>query len=384
MAANGKRRILYVTHTTSLGGAELSLLDVLGALDRTRYEPVAAVPGKGRFSRELAAIDVPCRYVPIYGLRRSVNPYQLAVSTSQLLRGSRDLRRLVYEEEPHIVHTNSAQAQLYAALALRSSGVPVVWHARDLIGLGKIRPLLTNAATRIIAISEAVRAHIAQHVGTPESIVTIYNGINWERIRPQQAAEHLRHSLGIPESAPLVGMVAQYADWKRHETFLRMAARLHEHDPRLHFVIAGAEHDLSGNRRRRRLQEHVRQTGLENCVTITTFLEDIGTLLESLDVLVHPAENEPFGRIIAEAMGMGTAVVAVDACGPGEIITHEEDGFLVQRAHARDLATAAGTLLDQPRYRERLATNATAKARNTFTTDRCARQIVDVYEDILQ
>ena len=48
-----------------------------------------------------------------------------------------------------------------------------------------------------------------------------------------------------------------------------------------------------------------------------------------VDVLVHPAESESFGRVIVEGMAAGLPVVGVAAGGVGEIVRHEETGLLV-------------------------------------------------------
>ena len=53
------QRILYVQHTADLYGASRALLNLLGALDRSQYTPLVALPGAGPLVAHLHALDVP-------------------------------------------------------------------------------------------------------------------------------------------------------------------------------------------------------------------------------------------------------------------------------------------------------------------------------------
>lgn len=50
--------------------------------------------------------------------------------------------------------------------------------------------------------------------------------------------------------------------------------------------------------------------------------------MAGLDMLVCPSENEPFGRVVIEAMACGVPVIATNSDGIPEIISHGNDGFL--------------------------------------------------------
>ena len=59
------------------------------------------------------------------------------------------------------------------------------------------------------------------------------------------------------------------------------------------------------------------------------FRPDMGSELERVDAMIHASViPEPFGQVVIEGMAAGLAVVASDAGGPAEVITHEVDGLL--------------------------------------------------------
>jgi glycosyltransferase involved in cell wall biosynthesis len=81
----------------------------------------------------------------------------------------------------------------------------------------------------------------------------------------------------------------------------------------------------------------------------------VGEVLDSIDVLVAPStwwENSPL--VIHEAFAAGVPVVAADAGGMAELVTHERDGLLFELGDAAALAHALRRMLE-PGVLERLS-----------------------------
>ena len=73
----------------------------------------------------------------------------------------------------------------------------------------------------------------------------------------------------------------------------------------------------------------VGQLGISDRVDFCGFVHDVPKFLMDVDILVHASViPEPFGQVVVEGMAAGLAVVASDAGGPAEVITHEVDGLL--------------------------------------------------------
>ena len=127
-----KRPLLFVDHAPALGGAERSLLLLLGSLDRTRWQlHVAGTPGP--LLQEAAWQGVTPHAVPLPRLRRSPR-FPLALG-----QGALHLTRLARELGAAALVANTVRAALYTAPAARLARRPFIWHMRD-FWLGETRP----------------------------------------------------------------------------------------------------------------------------------------------------------------------------------------------------------------------------------------------------
>jgi glycosyltransferase involved in cell wall biosynthesis len=94
-------------------------------------------------------------------------------------------------------------------------------------------------------------------------------------------------------------------------------------------------------------------------------------LLRHLDVLVLPSREEPFGTVLAEAMAVGTPVVATRVDGLPEVVDDGVSGRLVEPGHPDELAAA---VLDVLAHRERMGAAARERAER-FHTDAYVERI---------
>ena len=405
-------RILFVNHVARLGGAERSLLDLVRRLDRQRFVPVAVIPGPGELADGLLVGDVPCHYLPLRRLRKTVNPFQLPGIAANVIGVARDLTALIRAERISLVHTNSNTAQLYAGPAARRAGVPCLWHTRDLVALGPLGRWMDRHATRTLAISECVRRNVARYTRDPAKLRTVYSRIAvpssphaldpMGRARASGPAvtvmqqELLGHGAARtpspyheydastePPFAPVIGMIGQLVPWKGQRVFIEVAALVAAQIPAARFVIVGG--DLFDEHRAycAELQSRAAELGLASRLTFTGHRPDAAALLSGLDVLVHPVEREPLGRVVLEAMAAAKPVVAVNACGPGEIIRDRVDGLLTATAAPAELAAAVVSLLHDPELAARLGAAARQRVARDFDIGETVRQIEAIYDEVL-
>jgi glycosyltransferase involved in cell wall biosynthesis len=384
--------VLLVHHTARRGGAEQGLLDVLDALPRERFAPLAALPSDGDLADEVHARGVPTVRIPLRRLRRTADPLRLAAGAVRLAVSVAALSRLLRARNVALVHANSDQAQLAAGSAAARAGIPCLWHSRDLAPLGRLGPWMCRRATRMLAVSRSVRDRLLAWGPHPDRVTLLYNGISIDRFAPPAPGAQAPGGgadLGLDARDFVVAMGAHLAPWKRHDVFIDAAAAIREAVPRARFVIAGT--DLFGDRggggggggAQRALRRRANARGLGDRLFFAGALPDLRPLLARADVLVHPAAREPFGRVVAEAMAMETPVVAVNDAGPGEIIRHETDGLLVPGPDPAALAAAVVRLHRDPALARRLGAAARQRIREAFSFERFAAQLVAEYGAVL-
>jgi glycosyltransferase involved in cell wall biosynthesis len=109
----------------------------------------------------------------------------------------------------------------------------------------------------------------------------------------------------------------------------------------------------------------------------------LSLLYSAADVAVVPSIEEAFGKTVIEAMASGTPVVAFNAGGPRDIITHLHDGFLAEPYSTDDLAAGIAWCLDQVKIGPPLGRRARAKVEAKFDIDMVAASYERLYRRIL-
>ena len=94
--------------------------------------------------------------------------------------------------------------------------------------------------------------------------------------------------------------------------------------------------------------------GLQECVRFHGRTADVGRVYDEALCVVNPADVEPFGMTLIEAMARKTPVLATRCGGPSEIVVDGQCGYLVDRGDAAAMAARMQSLLESPEAAQRL------------------------------
>ena len=101
--------------------------------------------------------------------------------------------------------------------------------------------------------------------------------------------------------------------------------------------------------------------------------------------MVHPARQEPLGRVLLEAAAAGLAIVATDVGGTREIFPpHCEAACLVPPDDVQAISAAIGRLLCDDAQRRRLAENARRRVEEAFSLKSAVAGLVKHYEGLVE
>jgi glycosyltransferase involved in cell wall biosynthesis len=370
-AASATTAVLFVDHEVELGGAERSLLELLRALDRTRWQPHLACPGSGPLPQAARELGVPVHEVPL-------SLHGALAKVRGLPRAARALRELVARQQIGVVHANTLIAGYCALWAARAARVPCVWHVRDMT-----YPWLGRAAARRADACIANSAATAATIGG-RGVEVVHNGVDARFFDEPDRRAELRAELGLPAAEVVVAMVGRLDPWKGHRLLLDAIARMAH---RATFAVVGDVAFASGRTRhggyRAELEERARALGIADRVKFLGQRDDVARVLAGCDLLVHPSvEPEPFGRAIAEALAAGLPVVAADHGGVPELVAHDHTGLLVAPRDAGVLAAALDRAVADPELRQRLGNAARATALARFTARGHAQAVERVYSGL--
>lgn len=366
------KSILFVDSAEALGGAERSLLLLMEHLDPDRFQPILAC-NESPLAEEARAAGVEVAEVPMWRLRH------LPTAPSLLVRGARGLARLIRDHDVAIVHSNVMRASFYAAAAARWTGTPLVWHVRDIHTEGWYLRLMCRSAARAIAISQAA----GEPVPCRAKLAVIHNGIDLTAFDPTLDPNGIRGELQLPLDVSVIGTVGRLRPWKRQDLFLQAASRVGAAQADVHYAVVGdtvfpTGHDYLGELRALALD-----LGIGDRVIFPGYRSDMAQIMATLDVLVHTADAEPFGRVLIEAMAMGRPIVAFRAGGVPEIVADGETGILVEPGDVDGIADAVVALLADPERRLRMGRAGRERAARLFGAVATARAVERVYDELL-
>ncbi len=372
---NSRRvRVLFLDHAPVMGGAEMSLLDILVGLNASAsVDPVLLAPSQGKLytmarERGLTVMDF-SGGGGILSVKRAEmerNPLLLISGLPRAAMLVWEISRVLRRGGFDAIYTNTLKSHILGGLAGRLAGVKVIWHFRD-IPVQRLSRLISRVGAfllpdRIIAVSRAVAAQFA-----PSRTTVIYNGFDLDRIS-RRAQEPLPAEMpGRPwldEKRPVVGIVGQVSRWKGQDVFLEAAFLLAGKHPEARFLIIGgalfAEDDF-----RWKLEDQVRAKGLADRVAFTGHLDNPYPVMKRLAVLVHcPVEPEPFGRVLVESLALGVPVVAARIGASEEIIENGVDGILVPPGDPEALARGVEAM-----WSKRGTTNSNAAPASRFNLE---------------
>ena len=386
-------RILHVSHTSLVSGAEHSLLDLVSELDAVADVRLAAPRGDLLDRAQRRGIPTsPMRHVELTfstGARTSARAARDAAAAARTLSG------LLRRGQCDVMHANSVRATLFTAPVARAHRVPVVMHVRDVLpdtARGRmVRRSAAALATRIAAISRYVADSFCD--GLPPAlagrVTVVDNPVDLGRfaVRDATSRRAARRELGIADERPVLAIVGQITAWKGHDVALRTLAGVRTSHPDAVLLVVGevkftsSATTLDNTRFRRSLDQLAAELGLaEGAVRFLGERDDIPRILTATDLLLAPSSVEPFGRSIAEAMAVGVAVLATREGGPAEFVDDDRTGWLLDPRDARAWSARASQLLDQPARLGEIGLAASDSVRTRFSRERHATAMMELLE----
>ena len=397
-------KIVYLSVSGQLGGAERALLDFMASLraaqPRMALELIAGADGallaEARalgvaaralaFPRVLARLgDAGARGSGKSGLLGTLGRASLSTPAAALY--TRRLRAALAASAPDLIHTNGFKMHALGVWAA-PQGVPVLWHVHDYVSPRPLMARLMRAqagrCAAAVANSSSVADDLRAACGPGLRVYPIHNAVDLVRFSPVGSVLDLDRLAGLAAPAhPVVrvGLVATMARWKGHEVFLRALGLLDADVPVRGYVVGDALYQTAGSQHSvAELRRTARRMGLGDRVGFTGFVDDAAAAMRALDVVVHAStQPEPFGLAIAEAMACGRALVVSQGGGAAEIITPGEDALVHEPGSAAQLAERIGELARDPALRAALGARAALAARRRFARERLARELTPIY-----
>jgi len=372
------RNVVHIITGLSTGGAEQALYNLLaGGLAQSGNTAVLSLRDEGAYGRKIRDLGVP---VYTLGMRRGLP------GPGALTR----LRALVRQQQPDLIQGWMYHGNLAAWLAQRMAlGRPVlVWNIRhSLYGLSgekrmtrqviRANRLLSRWADAILYNSELSRKQHAAFGFADGRGRVIPNGFDLDRLRPdREQGAQVRRTLGIPDTARVVGHVARFHPMKDHALFLRAAVRVAEENQDVCFLLVGREVELENPA----LKELIPKD-LEDRFLCLGERQDIVSLMQAMDLFCLSSWSEAFPNVLGEAMATGVPCVTTDVGDSAFIVG--DTGVVVPSGDDDALFNGLMGVLDKaPEGRRALGRGARERIEANFGLAAVVDQYANLYENL--
>ncbi|MBT4011175.1 MAG: glycosyltransferase family 4 protein [Planctomycetaceae bacterium] len=344
-------RVAYLCEYTTVNGGENSLLTFLATAAES-IQTIVLCPSEGSLVEKLRTQGIQC--VPFDVRDRSGQRKSLEQIVAELCA-------LVERLDVDIVHGNSLSMSRILGAA-EDLNCATVGHVRDIMKVSAKVISDLNKVDMLIAVSAATRLALIEQGVQAERVTKVFNGINAHVFCKTtndcgngDSNKTWRQKMGLSSDAVLIGGVGQIGLRKGWPVLCDAVEKIIEDFPELHLVIAGERYSQKqeSSDYEKSLAGRAISGPLAGRLHWVGYVAAMPEFLRQINVLAHPALQEPLGRVLLEAAASQTPVVATNVGGTTEIFG-DHAALLVGASDVDGLATALrDTLLDPEAASER-------------------------------
>ncbi|MFN8009329.1 MAG: glycosyltransferase [Terriglobia bacterium] len=374
------RRILFVTTTTQVGGAEKILLAIAAHLHGKGVAvAVCSLKETGAYGKQLESLGIP---VTSLGMPDQAG-WRGILATLFALPG---LIKQIRAFRPQIVHAFLFRANFLARIAASFCGVPVNISSIRIIEQDHpfyymLDRITSSLVTQYLAVSEQVKVATCNRSRiAPERILVIRNGIDlpangFDGRLSEEASKAATMNYG--RDSILCGTVARLHPQKGIVYLLEAIKLLQPEFPRLELLIVGEGPERSA------LLDRAAALGISGQVLFAGHCHPPFPYLRKMKIFVLPSLYEGFPNALLEAMAVSVPIVATDVGGVSELVESGTHGLLVPPGSASVLAEAIRSLLLDPERAKQLAAAAFDRIQKEFSLQGMLKDYDDLYEKLL-
>ncbi|MFW9919589.1 MAG: glycosyltransferase family 4 protein [Candidatus Thorarchaeota archaeon] len=295
------------------------------------------------------------------------------------------LSKVIQKLQPDIIHAHSTYIVFNRVLQslLHTGALGDIAMVATIHGLSKSLILPGGANTtdyeqlaefcpfdRILAVSETVAMalrDLLKNRGKDDCVQRLYIGIDLDVFKPEPNIEKKWDIAFLGRLEPMKGV----------DIFPEMLKLLQVSHPSLKMVLTG--------------EGSLKQSMLQDLDTyeVANLVEYLGVIaaevvphvINASRIFLYPSRREPFGLSVLEGMACEVPVITANVYGPSEVVTHEQDGYLITPGNPRILADAVDRLLTDSELYDRIRRNSRATAER-FDIRLHVPRLLEIYAEL--
>ncbi|MEA2031888.1 MAG: glycosyltransferase family 4 protein [candidate division Zixibacteria bacterium] len=369
-----KLNILLVNETSGPGGAETIVYEIARNLAPDQFNVSVVLFRKGWFVDHLRS----------NGVETEVIESKRSWDISFMHRLASHCRK----KDIDIIHAHLPGANLYCSLVGAMLRIPVITTAHNelimpgfserFVGLKNF--LIRHLSTRNVLVADFMRnSYMTRGKYHSSNVTTIHNGIRFVPVPGQDELMRLRQDIGITTDDIIIGNVANFRTPKGHQYLIEAAGIICRELPQVKLLLIGEEGDGTI---KSMINNKISALGIKPQVKSLGFRTDIPQLLYLMDIFVLASISEGLPLSVVEAMAAAKPVVVTDVGGLSEVVTNNENGYLVPPADPKKLAERLITLAKDKKLRQTMGEHGRWVVQAEFSMEKMIDKYQKLYLDI--
>jgi glycosyltransferase involved in cell wall biosynthesis len=362
-----KLTVLHINTERGFRGGEIQTLHLIKGLNERGHQNVLAVQKNSPLIQQAK--------------QASIVPIEINMRGEWDLVAAFQLRKLIKQHRPDILHAHTAHATSLALTARTGKNIATVFTRRVTLPIPR-NPFARkkyNSVDGIIAVSKSVKAQLIETGVEADKICIAESGTDFSRLDDAPAKNVARKYLQIPEDSFVIGNVSYFdankGQYQLIQAFTQFAAAHPEKNNYLLLVGDGPELE--------RCRVLAKRSRLGERVIFAGMRLDIKNLYAAMDVFfLSSLRGEGWSGVLREAMGMSLPCIAVDQPATCDQLQNDNYGLLVSN-RILNWVQAIERLYEDPELQTKIGKQGNEAARK-FSIESMVEKTEACYYKVLE
>lgn len=374
-------KIAFITHYTTLLGANRSLLNLIDGLSDLGVQAHLVSPGDGPIIEEAKKRNIPFVIHNYYWwMADNQRKKDILARLYHNFRAFRDMRGTVKKWHIDVFYTNSSVISIGFMLSTYFLK-PHIWHFREFSDLhyhlycdlgfyvtGKI----FNSSSSVIAISESLKKDsLLKYKIQQSKFNVVYNGVVYDN--QICSLYEMQKDKVISENSYCFVLVGLIHPNKGQHIAIKAIKILSSKHKNIKLLLVG-DGEIE------KAKSLVNHLGLNDYVEFWGYIEDPYDAFLKADAALMCSKHEALGRVTIEAMSACLPVIGYNQGGTSEIIIHEKTGLLYD-GDEHNLAKCMERFIENKEWARKMGLYGWEIAREKYTIENYAQKIYKIIKE---
>ncbi len=378
------KKIAVIIQTPTYGGPHNQVFRLYEPLKQNGWETILIMTNEaGRGIDKFDDLGISIYQLSLHRLRKKLNPIYHIKYMYHFIAEVKNIKNILLDNKIDIVQICGLM-NFQAAFAAHSLNIPIVWQLLSNFAPKPLRIIFTPIV-QFFANSVMTTGHeiARQHPGIlskSEKLFEFFPPVDTiEFTNSVQKKIYARKLLGIEENSFVIGTLGNQCNQKGHDYFIQIARKLKKINTDFKFVILGTRVITEVKHYNRSVIQIAQKYKLfeKNYLKIIEPTNRVSDLIAAFDVFVLTSRAEGVPTALLEAMSMGLIVVANDVGAISEIISNNENGFLISKIDISEYAQIIQNIYENSN--KFMRDNAVLTAQKKFSIEACVKTHIQAY-----